>query len=185
MTVGTAARTAGPAASSGWRLTSDGYGWGMSITRMPIPATPDDVFAVLADGRSYERWLVGCKRIRAVDSGWPAQGTRIHHRFGWGPVTTDDTTAVVQVERPRRLVLEARARPVGVAQVTFQIDDDPDRDGCVVVVEEHPVRGLAAKIHNPVMDAMVALRNRKSLRALSRLAVSEAGRGQRATAESD
>jgi len=151
----------------------------MSITRMPMPLAPDDVFAVLADGRSYEKWLVGCKRIRDVDSGWPAQGTRIHHRFGWGPVTTDDTTASLEVDRPRRLKLEARARPVGIAHVAFDIE--PDGDGCVVVVREEPVSGPAKTLHNPVADALIALRNRKSLRQLCRLAVSEAERRQRAT----
>lgn len=153
----------------------------MAITRMPMPVTPDAVFDVLADGHSYARWLVGAKRIRAVDNGWPAEGTRIHHTVGMGPLTINDTTHSLDVDRPRRLVLQARAWPSGEAQVTFAIE--PVGDGCVVVLEEHPVKGPAKWINNPLLEAMTGVRNRKSLQGLCRL-ISEGERRPRATGAS-
>ncbi len=150
----------------------------MAITRITVNAAPETVYEVLADGRSYEKWLVGCKRIRDVDTGWPTPGTRIHHRVGLGgPLTLDDTTKSLEEHRPNYLRLEARARPIGVAEVRFDIE--PTDDGrCEVVIREEPIRGFAKTVHNPVLDVMIAFRNRKSLRQLR--ALSEAGQSRHA-----
>jgi uncharacterized protein YndB with AHSA1/START domain len=139
----------------------------MATSRVTIPAAPADVFAVLADARSYERWLVGCKRVRAVDEGWPAPGTKFHHRVGIGLIEVADYTEVVSVAEPTELVLRARARPLGTARVSFSLEDGPG--GTLVVMEEAPVAGLAARIHNPLIEVGVAARNRKSLRNLQSL----------------
>jgi uncharacterized protein YndB with AHSA1/START domain len=138
----------------------------MATNRMTIKATPETVFGVLADGHAYERWLVGCKKIRAVDDDWPAPGSRFHHRVGIaGPLTLDDNTLSLECEQPRGLVLEARARPAGVARVEFVLEHD-GAGGCVVTIHEEPVRGPAKLIHNPLLDALVSARNEKSLKQL-------------------
>jgi hypothetical protein len=38
--------------------------------------SPGQVFAVLRDGWTYPVWVVGASRMRDVDDGWPAPGTR-------------------------------------------------------------------------------------------------------------
>lgn len=136
----------------------------MATNRVTIAARPDDVFAVLLDARSYADWLVGCKHIRAVDDGWPAPGTSFHHRVGMGPLAVEDHTEVVSVDRPRSLVLRARARPLGTAEVAFEVAEAGE--GAEVVIHEKPVRGLAQRLDNPVLDATVSARNAKSLRNL-------------------
>ena len=55
----------------------------MTVTR-DIAATRERVWEVLANGWTYSGWVVGNSRIRAVDSNWPAPGTRILHSIGPG-----------------------------------------------------------------------------------------------------
>lgn len=140
-----------------------------------IDATPEDVFDVLLDAHSYEDWVVGCQDIRAVDRSWPEPGSRFHHRVGVGPVNTEDTTAIVSVDKPRELVLEARARPAGVARVRFTVD--PTEDGTKVTMVEHPVDGPAETLDNPVFDEAIEGRNIETLRRLKELVEKRRSRG--------
>jgi hypothetical protein len=52
--------------------------------------------------------VVGTSRMRDVDPGWPAPGTKLHHSFGMWPLLIDDTTEAIEIEPGERLVLEAR-----------------------------------------------------------------------------
>jgi uncharacterized protein YndB with AHSA1/START domain len=149
----------------------------MATNRTTIEAAIDDVWAVLADARSYEQWLVGCKKIRAADDGWPQPGTRFYHRVGVGPLEVADSTLSVEADAPRRLVLEARARPVGTACVTFELAPAEDGVGCVVTMHEKPLRGPAKRFDNPLLDALVAIRNKASLRRLRQYVVGNSGNG--------
>ena len=132
-----------------------------------MSVSPDEVFAVLANPYSYENWLVGCKKIRSVEGEWPAPGSLFHHRVGFGPIEIADNTKAIESDAPRRLVLEARARPVGVARVAFDLEPHPE--GTLVTMTETPVRGVAARFHNAVLDGMVKGRNAESLRRLQKL----------------
>src|SRR6476469_10361131 len=78
-------------------------------------ATPAQVWDVLADGWTYASWVVGASRVRSVDPSWPAPGALIHHSAGAWPLLLDDETEVVESEPGRRLVLQARGRPLGAA----------------------------------------------------------------------
>ena len=49
-------------------------------------SSPEQVFAVLQDGWTYPGWVVGATRMREVDEGWPAPGTKLHHSFGVWPL---------------------------------------------------------------------------------------------------
>ena len=82
----------------------------MTVTR-DIAATRDRVWDVLADGWTYSGWVVGNSRIRAVDSNWPAPGTRILHSIGTWPAVINDETVVESCEFGEELVLLAKVRP--------------------------------------------------------------------------
>ncbi|MDQ6750198.1 MAG: hypothetical protein M3Z33_05540 [Actinomycetota bacterium] len=41
---------------------------------------------------------------------------------GSGPFTLADETTVVEIQRPRRLVLQAKARPAGPARITLELE---------------------------------------------------------------
>lgn len=140
----------------------------MATTTSHFAATPERVFSVLSDPRSYEYWVVGSKEIRHWDSGFPALGTSFHHTFLIGPLPVRDSTTVLEVDPPRRLKLRARARPTGVAHVT--LDLLPRDGGTEVSITEVPVEGVAARLHNPLQDKLIQSRNVESLRRLKRLA---------------
>ncbi len=136
----------------------------MARTEIEIAASPEEVFHSLEDCRTYETWLVGCKQIRAVEPAWPEPGSRFFHRVGFGPLTIDDSTKVVSIDPGKELVLEARARPAGVAHVRFSVTSHGSHT--VVAINELPKRGLAAALWNPAFQVMVHMRNKESLRRL-------------------
>lgn len=136
----------------------------MSTNSMHIDATPAEVFAVLADASTYEHWVVGCDDIRAVEGDWPAVGSRFFHTIGVGPLKVKDNTKVVEVEPDKLLVLEARARPAGVAKVIFRLK--PADGGTEVEIEEYPIKGIAKVTHNVMQDGFIKTRNGETLRRL-------------------
>jgi uncharacterized protein YndB with AHSA1/START domain len=129
-----------------------------------IDAAPECVFEVLLDADTYPRWVVGCRDTRGRDETWPSPGARFHHRVGVGPLSVDDSTGILAVEPPRRLVLEARAGPAGVAEVVFDVT--PEGAGSRVRISERPVGGPAAALRNTVQDGLLEFRNIETLRRL-------------------
>ncbi|RRR98513.1 SRPBCC family protein [Glycomyces terrestris] len=140
--------------------------------RVHVPAPPEAVFAVLADGWNYPSWVVGCSRIRGADDDWPARGTRIHHSIGPWPLLIEDTTSVLAVDEPRLLVLEARLWPLGKARVRFDLA--PADGGTDLTMTEAAVRGPLSLLPVPFQARLIAPRNRETLDRLSRLAVAKA-----------
>lgn len=133
-----------------------------------VAATPDDVWAVLADGWAYPTWVVGAARVRAVDPGWPAVGTRIEHSVGVWPLLLSDHTAVEDCEPGRMLLLRARGWPMGEAHVLLELR--PDGDGCRVTLREDAVNGPGALVPVPLRQAAIHPRNVESLHRLALLA---------------
>lgn len=137
----------------------------MAITRRRMSGlTPEQVFGVLRDGKSYEHWVVGTRKIRAVDPGWPAEGTRLHYTVGYRPLRKDDVTTSRAYEPDLRLELEAHAWPAGTARIVLRAEAVPD--GTRVSIEEAPQRGPAKRLHNPAADLAIKLRNVETLRRL-------------------
>ncbi|MDQ4068079.1 MAG: SRPBCC family protein [Actinomycetota bacterium] len=126
-----------------------------------IDASPDHVFDVLLDVTTYPEWVVGCRQIRACDPSWPAPGARFEHRVGVGPLTVDDSTGIVSVEPPHRLVLEARAGPAGTAEVVLEVS--PEGEGSRVTISEQAVRGPAALLRSTAQDDLLEFRNDETL----------------------
>ena len=140
-----------------------------ATVRRRVEATPDDVWAVLADGWTYAGWVVGASRIRAVDVGWPAPGTRIHHSVGVWPLLTDDHTEALAAEPGRLLTLRARAWPVGEARVDLRLEAS-GAAGTLVTMEEDVVAGPGRLLPRPARDVLLAQRNTEALRRLAHLA---------------
>jgi uncharacterized protein YndB with AHSA1/START domain len=142
----------------------------MATNRRVMDAPRDAVWRVLSDGYTYSSWVVGTSEIRDVDTGWPSAGTSLHYRIGRGPLRHDGHTEVLAVSDARRLELEAHAWPLGSVRIELRLDDEAD-GRCAVTMVEHPARGTAAMLHNPVGDAVLRLRNVEALRRLEKLAV--------------
>jgi len=141
-----------------------------------LPISRSTVWKTLADGHAYAGWVVGTTAIRAVDAGWPKPGSRLHYTVGRRPLRHQGHTEVLAVDDGRRLELEAHAWPAGSVRIDIQLEDDGT--GCQVTLVEHPHRGVAAALHNPVGDLLLKLRNVEALRRLERLAHSRPPSGQ-------
>lgn len=125
-----------------------------------VPVDPERAWAVVADPRTYPRWLVGAVEILSVDDAWPAEGTEFRHRVGVaGPLTTQDSTKVLHADEPRLLILEAKARPFGRAHVEIEVRPAPG--GAEIAMRE----GLMAPLTllTGPSQPLVMARNRKSL----------------------
>ena len=140
----------------------------MATTRVQITASPDDVFAVLADPDTYGHWVVGSDTIRDADLSWPEVGSRFHHRVGFGLLRLNDHTEVLEADPPHRLVLRARARPLATAEITFLLSAHDH--GTEVTMIETAGDKLSRLVFNPFTDPLVHLRNVESLRRLRRMA---------------
>lgn len=140
----------------------------MSTTRRVMQASPDQVWAVLADGWLYPLWVVGATRMRDVDEHWPAPGARLHHSVGTWPLTLDDISEVVESTPGARLVLQAHAWPGGRADVTITLR--PQGAETEVVIEEQAAAGPGALVPKVLQDPILNWRNVESLRRLAFLA---------------
>ncbi|RYC14301.1 SRPBCC family protein [Nocardioides zhouii] len=139
----------------------------MSTTSRPVSATPEQVWSVLADGWLYALFVVGAARMRDVDAGWPAVGTRLHHSVGSWPLLIDDTTEVLEVEEGHRLLLLARGWPAGQAHVEIILE--PRGTDTMVTIVEQATSGPGALIPKPVQDVQLHVRNIETLRRLAML----------------
>jgi uncharacterized protein YndB with AHSA1/START domain len=146
----------------------------MSTTHIVIRAPADAVFDVLMDPYAYPRWVVGAHTIRAVDPDWPKDGTSFHHTVGVWPFRIRDSTTLVHAERPRLVMLRARAWPLGEADVRIELEQ---RDGLTrVTMYEEPVHGPGRAIWREPTQWITTLRNRWSLARLKNLVESRARR---------
>jgi uncharacterized protein YndB with AHSA1/START domain len=140
----------------------------MAHNEIHVAAPPEAVFAVLSDPRSFARWVVGSREIRAADPGWPAPGTTFDHAVGAGPFLLSDSTTVQTSEPPHLLRMLVRARPLTQAVVTLQIQ--PEAGGSRIVMDEHAADRRSLILFNPLGEPLVRVRNAESLRRLRRLA---------------
>lgn len=137
----------------------------MTTVVCELAAPPERVWAVLADPHCYRDWVVGARRIRSADETWPAPGAMLHHELAVG---IEDSTTVIDCDEGKRLVLRARARPAGIAEVVLTVE--PNGEGSRVHMEEKAVSGPASLIPEVLLAPLVKARNQESLRRLGELA---------------
>ena len=145
----------------------------MSEISREFSCSPQQVFDVLEDGWLYATWVVGASRIRDVDAGWPAVGSRIHHSAGVWPVLINDISLVKEYDPPRNLLLQAKGWPAGEAHVRLTVTPSPG--GCTVTIREDATAGPGKLVPPPVRSALLGWRNRESLTRLQLLAEGRAG----------
>jgi uncharacterized protein YndB with AHSA1/START domain len=141
----------------------------MATVSSTFDAPPAALFAVLATPETYAEWVVGARRIRDADDSWPQPGAKLYHEVGVLPFTLRDSTSVLECEPDRRLVLEARARPLGVARVVIELID-AGGGRTEVRMGEWIDEPAMLRMAQPLLDPLIAARNRKALDRLEDLA---------------
>ncbi len=134
----------------------------MATNRTIVDAPPSVVFAVLLDPYEYPKWVVGAHRIRDVDLEWPGVGSAFYHRSGGGAI--DDKSEIVEISEPKRIVLRAKLRPLGIALV--EIDVVPRGERTEIVIREYPEPGTKLALITPLLGPPFYLRNIEALRRL-------------------
>jgi uncharacterized protein YndB with AHSA1/START domain len=129
-----------------------------------IDAPIASVWDVLCDPRLYANWVVGASSVHGVEGDWPALGSTLHHSQ---QIVVRDTTQVKLVDPPRRIVLEARARPLVIAEVDIRLT--PEGEGTRLVIIEHAVGALGGAVPEALTDPLIHLRNIASVARLKRL----------------
>ena len=141
----------------------------MALVERTVQATPDRVFAVLADGWTYSDWVVGTAHIRTVDDEWPAPGSRLHHKAGPWPVSLHDSSEVIGMTPDRELTLLAGLWPLGEAWVRVRLAPE-GLAATRVTMEEQFRAGPLVALRNKLNDLVLHQRNAEALRRLDDLA---------------
>jgi hypothetical protein len=143
---------------------------GNAVVTRRVHASPDAVWAVLANGWMYATWVVGACRIRAVEAHWPQPGSRVHHSFGVWPAVINDHTEVLACTPHRELLLKARGWPAGEAHVRIRITPGATPGGSIISIVEDAVSGPGRLIPRPARQLMITPRNTEALRRLALIA---------------
>lgn len=139
----------------------------MATVSAHIKASPTEVYRVLSDGWTFAQWVVGTSHMRAVESEWPAPGSKLHHCVGPWPASIRDHTEVKESTPDKRLLLNARAWPVGSAQVELTLT--PEGGGTRVDMREEGTSGAGQLLRNPLGEKLIYRRNVESLARLAAL----------------
>ena len=142
----------------------------MSRNRIELPADRDTVFDILLDPYAFPKWVVGARRIRGVDPDWPRIGSAFYHASGpGGDITVKDKTVLVSMQRPQSLVLEAYLRPLGIVRIRLFLDlgRSPERTRLTMI--EAPAPETKMRRFTKLLNPMLKIRNRRSLKCLEKL----------------
>ncbi|MEV8310468.1 SRPBCC family protein [Streptomyces flavidovirens] len=151
----------------------------MAVRHQLIRTSPEAVWEVLADGSRYSDWVVGTSESRPGKGHWPEVGATIDYTVCVGPWTLTGQTIVRRAAPPHELELEVDSGPLGTARIAIEVR--PWGEDTLVILDEHPLRGVGGALHNAVLDAALQLRHRSML---GRLAKVVEGTTRRATARS-
>jgi hypothetical protein len=146
-----------------------GYDLPVAIVQRTVPARPEQVFAVLADGWTYSDWVVGTVHIRDVDPHWPQVGAKLHHKAGPWPLSLHDSSTVLAVEQNKMLTLTAGLWPLGSARVEVTLEP-VGASATRVTLKEDFEAGPLLFVRNKINDLVLHRRNIESLRRLSDIA---------------
>ncbi|MFJ7198644.1 MULTISPECIES: SRPBCC family protein [unclassified Streptomyces] len=137
----------------------------MAVRHQLIARDPSVLWAVLEDESRYADWVVGTSDSAPGNGHWPEVGSSIKYTARVGPKEFHGHTTVRRLDAPRALELEVDGGPLGTARIAFDIR--PWGEKTLVILDEHPLRGLGGSLHNTVVDALAQIRHRSMLRRLA------------------
>ncbi|MFJ5559312.1 SRPBCC family protein [Streptomyces sp. NPDC093250] len=149
----------------------------MAARHRLIRTSPGTVWSVLEDGTRYADWVVGTSSSKPVRGHWPEVGSAIGYEMRFGPLRLTNETVVRRCVPGEVLELEAKAGALGTARVAIELRSWGDH--CLVIVDEHPLRGVGGLVHNVAVEALIQIRHRAMLARLAKLCEEEAAEEER------
>ncbi|MEU5524823.1 SRPBCC family protein [Streptomyces sp. NPDC052079] len=149
----------------------------MAARHRLIRTSPGTVWSVLEDGTRYADWVVGTSSSKPVRGQWPEVGSAIGYEMRFGPLRLTNETVVRRCVPGEVLELEAKAGALGTARVAIELRSWGDH--CLVIVDEHPLRGVGGLVHNVAVEALIQIRHRAMLARLAKLCEEEAAEEER------
>ncbi|MFE4358517.1 MULTISPECIES: SRPBCC family protein [Streptomycetaceae] len=138
----------------------------MAVRHVLIERAPQAVWSVLGDPAAYGRWVPGTERTRPGEGRWPAVGSSLRYTVSAGPFRFEGHTVVRVSDSGHRLELEAFAGRLGTVRIAIELI--AWGDATLVIVDEHPLRGLGGSLHTAPADLVLDLRHRRLLACLAR-----------------
>lgn len=145
----------------------------MAVRHRLVQATPQAVWDVLADGDLYVQWVVGPSDSTPEAGHWPQVGATIAYEVRLGPLRLNNESVVRHKVDGSLLEIEAKAGRLGTARISVELR--PWGEECLVIVDEHPLRGPGGLLHNAAVEALIQVRHRAMLARLAGLCESRAG----------
>jgi hypothetical protein len=139
----------------------------MAVRHQLISRKRSAVWAVLEDASRYSDWVVGTSWSSPAEGAWPKTGSSLAYRVELGPWEFEGRTIVRRNEPPQWLELEVHSGPLGTARVALDIRQWGE--GTLVILDEHPLRGLGGALHNAVFDSLLQIRHRSMLSRLAKV----------------
>jgi hypothetical protein len=145
----------------------------VAVRHRLIQASPQAVWNVLADGNQYVEWVVGPSDVTPRSGQWPQVGATIGYEVRLGPVRLNNESVVRRCVAGSELEIEAKAGRLGTARIAIELR--PWGEQCLVIVDEHPLRGPGGFVHNVGVEALIQVRHRAMLARLAKLCESGDG----------
>ncbi|MEZ3180647.1 SRPBCC family protein [Streptomyces pimonensis] len=149
----------------------------MAVRHHLVRTSPQSVWAVLEDGTRYADWVVGTSSSKPLRGQWPQLGSAIGYEVRLGPLSLSNETVVRRCLPGEALELEAKAGPLGTARIAVELRSWGDH--CLVIVDEHPLKGAGGTAHNAVVDVLLQIRHRAMLARLAKICEADAAEAER------
>ena len=131
-----------------------------------VRATPETVFAFLADFENWPRWQSDMKTTELVEGQGGQPGARYHYVSKAMGQTFDSTVRIVRVDPPSEIAFEGEW--AGMMRPSGRYLVEPAPEGARVTLNPHPEARGFGKLMAPLMGMMIKRYNQEHLDALRR-----------------
>jgi carbon monoxide dehydrogenase subunit G len=146
-----------------------------------VPASPEDVFALLSDTARYSEWVTGTDAVTRTDGPASEGSTYDEVNAILGPWKADTHWRVVEHEAPRRSVHSTGDIPLSSHfEVVMEVAPEGDASRVTLTLRGEPALGPIGAVFASLMKGQVNRDNRRSVEDFAELATRELGAQARA-----
>jgi carbon monoxide dehydrogenase subunit G len=146
-----------------------------------VPASAEDVFALLSDTARYSEWVTGTDAVTRTDGPAVEGSTYDEVNPVVGPWKAKTHWRVVEHDAPRRSRHETGDIPLSSHfQVVMEVAPEGDASRVTMTLRGEPALGPVGAVFARIMHGQVERDNRRSVEAFAELATRELGAQARA-----